>query len=76
MLFMAGAVDLIVLFLGLELMSMSVYVLAGFDRFSPLVERKRRLKYFLIGAFASAFLLYRHCPGLRRHWRNQPDPDR
>jgi len=57
MMFMAGAEDLIVLFLGLEVMSVSVYVLAGFnrgDRFSG----EAALKYFLMGAFASAFLLY------------------
>jgi NADH-quinone oxidoreductase subunit N len=57
MLFMAGAEDLIVLFLGLELMSISVYVLAGFDRFRR-SSAEAALKYFLIGAFASAFLLY------------------
>src|SRR2546430_5944597 len=54
---MAGAEDLMVLFLGLELMSVSVYVLAGFTRRSaPAAEAA--LKYFLVGAFASGFLLY------------------
>ncbi|MEO8032223.1 MAG: NADH-quinone oxidoreductase subunit N [Gemmatimonadota bacterium] len=57
MLFMVVANDLIVVFLGLETMSVSVYVLAAFDRRS---ERSAEagLKYFLVGAFASAFLLY------------------
>jgi NADH-quinone oxidoreductase subunit N len=57
MLFLAGAEDLIVLFLGLELMSVAVYVLAGFDRFRR-SSAEAALKYFLVGAFASAFLLY------------------
>jgi NADH-quinone oxidoreductase subunit N len=57
MLFLAGAEDLIVLFLGLEVMSVAVYVLAGFNRASPF-SSEAALKYFLIGAFASGFLLY------------------
>ncbi|MGH7561081.1 MAG: NADH-quinone oxidoreductase subunit N [Gemmatimonadales bacterium] len=57
MMFLAGAEDLIVLFLGLEVMSISVYVLAGYDRRS-VFSAEASLKYFLIGAFASAFLLY------------------
>jgi NADH-quinone oxidoreductase subunit N len=57
MMFLAGAEDLIVLFLGLEVMSISVYVLAGFNRAS-IFSAEAALKYFLIGAFASAFLLY------------------
>ena len=57
MMFLAGAEDLIVLFLGLEVMSIAVYVLAGFNRGS-IFSAEAALKYFLIGAFASAFLLY------------------
>ena len=57
MLFLAGAEDLIVLFLGLEVMSVAVYVLAGFNRANPF-SSEAALKYFLIGAFASGFLLY------------------
>ncbi|NOT08734.1 MAG: NADH-quinone oxidoreductase subunit N [Gemmatimonadales bacterium] len=57
MMFMAGAEDLMVLFLGLEVMSVSVYVLAGFNRGS-IFSAEAALKYFLVGAFASAFLLY------------------
>ena len=57
MMFMAGAEDLIVLFLGLEVMSVAVYVLAGFNRGSAF-SAEAALKYFLIGAFASGFLLY------------------
>lgn len=54
---MTGAADLIVLFLGLEIMSISVYVLAGYDRQSAF-SAEAALKYFLMGAFGSAFLLY------------------
>lgn len=57
MMLMAGASDLMVLFLGLELMSVAVYVLAAFDRRSPRAA-EAGLKYFLLGAFASGFLLY------------------
>jgi len=57
MMLLAGGEDLFVLFLGLELMSISVYVLSGIDRRSP-VGGEAALKYFLLGAFASAFLLY------------------
>jgi NADH-quinone oxidoreductase subunit N len=57
MLFLAGAEDLIVLFLGLEVMSVAVYVLAGYNRGS-VSSAEAALKYFLIGAFASGFLLY------------------
>ena len=57
MMLLGGTRDLVVLFVAIELMSVSVYVLTGFDR------RDRRsseaaLKYFLMGAFASGFLLY------------------
>src|ERR671913_1019836 len=57
MMFLSGAEDLIVLFLGLEVMSVAVYVLAGYNR-SKASSAEAALKYFLIGAFASGFLLY------------------
>jgi NADH-quinone oxidoreductase subunit N len=57
MMFMAGGMDLIVVFLGLELMSVSVYVLAGANRRSVFAA-EAALKYFLLGAFASGFFLY------------------
>ncbi|PYQ95985.1 MAG: NADH-quinone oxidoreductase subunit N [Acidobacteria bacterium] len=57
MMLMGGGSDLMVVFLGLELMSVSVYVLAGINRKSPKAA-EAALKYFLLGAFASAFLLY------------------
>jgi NADH-quinone oxidoreductase subunit N len=57
MMFLSGAEDLIVLFLGLEVMSVAVYVLAGYNRANA-SSSEAALKYFLIGAFASGFLLY------------------
>lgn len=54
---MAAATDLVVMFLGLETMSMAVYVLAGILR-NDLRSNEASLKYFLLGAFASALLLY------------------
>ncbi|MXW75297.1 MAG: NADH-quinone oxidoreductase subunit N [Acidimicrobiaceae bacterium] len=54
---MAGAGDLIVLFLGLETLSISVYIMAALHvRRSESLEAG--LKYFVLGAFSSAFLLY------------------
>lgn len=57
MIVMAASNDLITVFLGLELMSLSLYVLVGFRR-SNLESNEAALKYFLLGAFASGFLLY------------------
>lgn len=54
---MAAATDLIVMFVGLETMSMAVYVLAGVMR-NDMRSNEASLKYFLLGAFASALLLY------------------
>jgi NADH-quinone oxidoreductase subunit N len=54
---MAAGSDLMVVFLGLELMSVAVYVLAGLDR-RRARSAEAALKYFLLGAFASGFLLY------------------
>ena len=57
MMILVGARDLVLVFLGLELMSIAVYVLTGFNRRDPR-SAEAGLKYFLIGAFASAFILY------------------
>jgi NADH-quinone oxidoreductase subunit N len=57
MMLMASAGDLVVIFLALELMSLSLYVLAGYFR-TRLISGESSLKYFLLGAFASSFLLY------------------
>ena len=57
MMLMAAAADLIVIFLALELLSIPLYVLAAFAQPDPNSE-EAGLKYFLLGAFASAFLLF------------------
>jgi NADH-quinone oxidoreductase subunit N len=57
MMLMASGNELIVVFLGLELMSLSLYVLAGYFRRS-MASSEAGLKYLLLGAFASAFFLY------------------
>ncbi|GBD89185.1 NADH-quinone oxidoreductase subunit N [bacterium BMS3Abin03] len=57
MMLIAGAKDLIVIFLGLEIMSISFYVLAGFNR-KRASSNEASLKYFLLGAFATGFLVY------------------
>ncbi len=54
---MASANDLIVLFLGLEVLSIAVYVLAAMH-LRRIESQEAGLKYFLLGAFSSAFLLY------------------
>ena len=54
---MVAAGGLITLVLGLEIMSLAVYVLAAWKQDSPASE-EAGMKYFLLGAFASAFLIY------------------
>jgi hypothetical protein len=57
MMLMAQAADLIVVFLALELLSIPLYVLAAFAR--PKAESEEAgLKYFLLGAFATGFVVY------------------
>ncbi len=56
MMVMANTTDLVVLFLGLEVMSVPLYVMAGYAKRS-LESNESGLKYFIMGAFASAFLL-------------------
>ncbi|OQY46684.1 MAG: hypothetical protein B6242_07090 [Anaerolineaceae bacterium 4572_78] len=57
MMIMAAGTDLMIIFLGLELMSISLYVLAAINRYSR-ASLEAGIKYFLLGAFASAFFLY------------------
>ena len=57
MMLLASANDLIVVFLALELMSLSLYVLAGYFK-RRLASSEASMKYFLLGAFASGFFLY------------------
>jgi NADH-quinone oxidoreductase subunit N len=54
---MAQANDLIVLFLGLEVLSIAVYVLAAMHR-RRVTSQEAGIKYFVLGAFSSAFFLY------------------
>lgn len=56
-LLMVQANDLIVVFLGLETLSLGLYVLAGFDRHRT-ASSEAALKYFLLGGFASAVFIY------------------
>ncbi|MDA1000368.1 MAG: NADH-quinone oxidoreductase subunit N [bacterium] len=57
MLVLVSANDLLSIFLGIETMSISIYVLVAFIRHDPL-SREAGLKYFLMGAFATGILLY------------------
>jgi NADH-quinone oxidoreductase subunit N len=57
MMLMAAAGDLIIIFLGLETMSLAIYVLAGLKRTDPR-SGEAAIKYFLLGAFSTGFLLY------------------
>ncbi len=57
MMLMSIAADLIVVFLALELLSIPLYVLAGFAR-PKLDSEEAAMKYFLLGAFAGGFVVY------------------
>ena len=57
MMFMASGVDLITLFIGLETMAVSFYVLVGFLKPNPR-SNEAAVKYFLLGAFSLGVLLY------------------
>ncbi|PYS30878.1 MAG: NADH-quinone oxidoreductase subunit N [Acidobacteria bacterium] len=57
MLMMSGSNELMMIFLGLEILSIATYVMAGFRR-TDLKSNESALKYFLLGSFSSAFFLY------------------
>lgn len=57
MLLLVGSRDLMLIFLGIEVMSLAIYVLTGLDR-SRAGSAEGALKYFLLGAFSTGFLLY------------------
>jgi NADH-quinone oxidoreductase subunit N len=57
MMLMASGGDLVMLFLGLEILSISTYVMAGFRK-SDVRSNESSMKYFILGSFSSAFLLY------------------
>jgi len=54
---MSSAVELVMIFIALEISSISTYVLAGFRRRAA-ISSESSLKYFLLGSFATAFFLY------------------
>jgi NADH-quinone oxidoreductase subunit N len=54
---MAGGAELVTIFIGLEISSISTYILAGFRRNAP-GANEAAMKYFLLGSFATAFFLY------------------
>src|SRR5208282_2373436 len=54
---LAGSGELITAFLGLEMSSISSYILAGFRK-NALKSNEASLKYFILGSFATAFFLY------------------
>ncbi|MBI5376553.1 MAG: NADH-quinone oxidoreductase subunit N [Candidatus Schekmanbacteria bacterium] len=57
MCFISSAADFLILFIAIEIMSIAFYILCGFERSNHL-SNESSLKYFLMGAFSSAFLLY------------------
>ncbi|HEU4833844.1 MAG TPA: NADH-quinone oxidoreductase subunit N, partial [Pyrinomonadaceae bacterium] len=57
MMLMASGNDLVIIFLGLEILSIATYVMAGFRR-ADVRSNESSLKYFILGSFSSAFLLY------------------
>lgn len=54
---MSSAVELVLIFIALEISSISTYILAGFRRRSA-ISSESSVKYFLLGSFATAFFLY------------------
>tara|TARA_Y100001970_G_scaffold290045_1_gene422342 strand:- start:194 stop:1660 length:1467 start_codon:yes stop_codon:yes gene_type:complete len=57
MMFLTSGVDLLVIFIGLEIMSISSYILVGMQR-KIYISSEAALKYLLLGAFSTGFLLY------------------
>jgi NADH-quinone oxidoreductase subunit N len=57
MMLMAAGNDLVMIFLGLEILSIATYVMAGFRK-NDLRSNESSLKYFILGSFSSAFLLF------------------
>lgn len=57
MMLMASGTDLMTIFLGLEVMSVALYVLAGFNRGNK-KSNEAGLKYFMLGCFSTGFMLY------------------
>jgi NADH-quinone oxidoreductase subunit N len=72
MLLFAAASDLLTLFVGLEVLSLPLYLLCGLARRRRLLSQEAALKYFLLGAFSSGFLL----SGCGRWWSAPCSPSR
>jgi NADH-quinone oxidoreductase subunit N len=58
MLLFPVATDLITLFVALEVLSLPLYLMAGLSRYRRMASQEAALKYFLLGAFSSAFFLF------------------
>ncbi|MEV5826144.1 NADH-quinone oxidoreductase subunit NuoN [Spirillospora sp. NPDC052242] len=58
MLIFPASNDLLTMFIGLEVMSLPLYLLCGLARRRRLLSQEAAVKYFLLGAFSSAFFLY------------------
>lgn len=58
MMLMPAASDLLTMFVALEVLSLPLYLLAGLARRRRLLSQEAALKYFLLGAFSSAFVIY------------------
>ena len=58
MLLFPAANDLLTMFIALEVLSLPLYLLCGLARRRRLLSQESSLKYFLLGAFSSAFFLY------------------
>ena len=82
MMMMAKGLDLLIVILGLEILSICIFVLLGYQRRLP-VSNEASLKYFLMGSFATGFILYgtallygaarsTHIDGIRRYFAS-PD---
>src|SRR5204863_4275222 len=57
MMLMSAGNDLVIIFLGLETLSIATYIMAGLRK-GDLKSNESSMKYFILGSFASAFLLY------------------
>ena len=71
---MAGSNELVMVFLGLEILSIATYVMAGFRR-TDLKSNESALKYFLLGSFSSAFFLYGVALDLWSNGQHESDRD-
>src|SRR3546814_10312394 len=58
MMLMPASNDLLTMFVALEVLSLPLYLLCGLARRRRLLSQEAAMKYFLLGAFSSAFFLY------------------